>query len=172
MKRFAAVFLEDGAVSRGGELFLKPAKVGLPSPWHQDNAYWCVDNHNGLTVWTALDHCDESNGCVTYFKGTHRIGLVPHKPSFAPGSSQMIADESLPDRYGKVAPSLNPGDVLVHHCLTIHGSAANTSGMPRRGLTMQYIGERSRYDAAMLARYEASLVEQVRMRDAQTAGRQ
>lgn len=173
-KNFAAVFLEDGAVPRASELFAKPAKVGLPSPWHQDNAYWCVDNANGLTIWIALDECDESNGCLTYFKGTHKIGLVPHKPSFAPGSSQMIEDEGLLTRYAKerVAPSLKPGDVLVHHCLILHGSSANKSGKPRRGLTLQYIGKKSGYDAAMKARYEALLAEQIRMREAQAAGRQ
>ena len=173
-KTFASVFLEDEAVSRASELFAKPAKVGLPSPWHQDNAYWCVDNANGLTIWIALDECDESNGCLTYFRGTHRIGLVPHKPSFAPGSSQMIEDEGLLTRYAKekIAPSLKPGDVLVHHCLILHGSAANTSGKPRRGLTLQYIGKKSGYDAGMKARYEALLAEQIRMREAQTAGKQ
>jgi ectoine hydroxylase-related dioxygenase (phytanoyl-CoA dioxygenase family) len=169
-KTFASVFLEDAAVPRASELFAKPAKVGLPSPWHQDNAYWCVDNANGLTIWIALDECDESNGCVTYFKGTHKIGVVPHKPSFAPGSSQTIADESLPVRFAqdRIAPSLRPGDVIVHHCVIIHGSSANQSGKPRRGLTLQYIGKKSGYDAAMKARYEALLVEQIRIREAQT----
>ena len=173
-KNFASLFLEDVAVSRASELFAKPAKVGLPSPWHQDNAYWCVDNANGLTIWIALDECDESNGCVTYFKGTHRIGLFPHKPSFAPGSSQMVADESLPVRLAqdRAAPALKPGDVLVHHCLTVHGSTANKSGKSRRGLTLQYIGKKSGYDGEMKARYEALLAEQIRMREAQTAGKQ
>jgi len=168
-KGLATVFLEDDAMARGSELFAKPAKVGLPSPWHQDNAYWCVDNGNGLTVWIALDESDESNGCVTYFRGTHKLGLLPHTPSFAPGSSQMIADETFVTRYaaGRIAPSLKPGDVLVHHSLIIHGSSANKSGKPRRGLTLQYIGKRSGYDAAMKARYEALLAEQIRLREAQ-----
>lgn len=172
IKSFASVFLEDEAVSRTAELFAKPAQVGLSSPWHQDNAYWCVDNANGLTIWTALDYCDESNGCVTYLRGSHKIGLVQHKPSFAPGSSQMIADESLPTRFAKdrVAPFLKPGDVLVHHCLTIHSSAENKSNKSRRGLTLQYIGKKSGYDVAMKARYEALLAEQIRMREAQQLG--
>lgn len=172
-KSFASIFLEDDAVPRASELFAKPAKVGLPSPWHQDNAYWCLDNANGLTVWIALDECDESNGCLTYFRGTHKKP-VDHKSSFAPGSSQVIADDSLPQRLAKerVAPSLKPGDVLVHHCLMIHGSAANKSSKPRRGLTLQYKGKKSGYDAGMKARYEALLAEQIRMREAQAAGEQ
>jgi len=171
-KRVATAFLEDDAVPRASELFAKPAKVGLPSPWHQDNAYWCVDNANGLTVWIALDECDESNGCVTYFKGTHKIGLIAHSPSFAPGSSQMIEEEHVLTHYAKtrVAPALKPGDVLVHHCLIIHGSSANKSGRPRRGVTLQYIGKKSGYDMEMKARYEALLADQVRMRETHQAG--
>jgi len=170
-KGLASILLEDDAVPRASELFAKPAEVGLPSPWHQDNAYWCVDNHNGLTIWIALDECDASNGCVTYLRGTHTMGLISHKPSFAPGSSQMIEDESLPVRYAteKFAPSLKPGDVLAHHCLAIHGSSANKSGKSRRGVTLQYVGKKSGYDAGMKARYEALLAEQIRLREAKPA---
>jgi ectoine hydroxylase-related dioxygenase (phytanoyl-CoA dioxygenase family) len=133
---------------------------------HQDNFYWCLDNANGLTVWIALDKCDESNGGLSYYKGSHKLGTLDHKDSFAPGSSQTIRDYDLLYKMDKdrVLVHLEPGDCLIHHSNTIHGSAANTSERARRGVTMQFKGKHAGYDAKMKAHYEARLAEQIRMR--------
>ena len=53
--KLSKVFLEENIKDFGSELFAKPAKVGLASPMHQDNYYWCIDNAKGLTIWIALD---------------------------------------------------------------------------------------------------------------------
>ena len=37
------------------ELFAKPSKIGIMSPPHQDNYYWCLKNGKSLTFWIALD---------------------------------------------------------------------------------------------------------------------
>jgi phytanoyl-CoA hydroxylase len=158
--------LNDEAEPRLVEFFAKPARVGLPSPMHQDNFYWCLDNANGLTVWIALDHCDETNGGLSYFKGSHKLGTLDHKDSFAPGSSQTIRDYSILGQIGKdrILVPLTPGDCLAHHSNTIHGSAANPSERSRRGVTMQFKGKHAGYDAKMKAHYEARLQEQVQTR--------
>ena len=157
----AGALLGEDAVPRAAELFAKPAGVGLPSPWHQDNAYWCLEPAIGLTIWIALDACDATNGGLTYLVGSHLGGLFAHQPSHAPGSSQTVAD--LP-HLDHVTVALEPGDALVHHCLTIHGSAANTSGTARRGVTLQYEGVSARVDLAQQLAYEASLDEQIKGR--------
>ena len=36
------------------EYFAKPAKIGLPSPMHQDNYYWNLKNPDAITMWIAL----------------------------------------------------------------------------------------------------------------------
>ena len=38
-------------------------------------------------------------------------------------------------------PILNAGDILIHHCLVVHGSMRNLSDKDRTGLTMRYIGK-------------------------------
>ena len=164
----ASVLLEDQAELRGAELFAKPAKVGLPSPMHQDNFYWCIAGANGLTIWVALDYCDESNGGLTYYKASHKLGLLEHKDSLAPGSSQMIADSKLLENLAghKICPSLQPGDCLVHHSLTIHGSSANHSERSRRGFTMQFKAQSATYDRKMLEHYESRLIAQIEAREA------
>lgn len=159
----AEVFLNAKAELRGAELFAKPAEVGLPSPMHQDNFYWCVSGHNALTMWVALDYCNEKNGGLTYYQGSHKLGLIDHEDSFAPGSSQKVKEKYLKELGvdNLVTPSVEPGDVLVHHSLTIHGSAANKSMKSRRGFTMQFKDASADYDKKMLEHYESHLMQQV-----------
>ena len=161
MVSLASTFLGEPAVPRAVELFAKPAKTGLPSPWHQDNAYWCLEPPNGLTIWIALDRCTAENGGLTYLRGSHQLGLLDHQASQAPGSSQMVV--SIPPCEA-VTPALFPGDALIHHCLTVHGSAANTSGHARRGVTFQYQGVSAKVNESKQRAYEASLEAQVRGR--------
>lgn len=162
----AEVFLGAKSELRGAELFAKPAKVGMPSPMHQDNYYWCVEGHNALTMWVALDYCNEENGGLTYYPGTQKLGLINHVDSHAPGSSQKVEEKYLSelDQGTIVTPSVEPGDVLVHHSLTIHGSAANKSMKSRRGFTMQFKDATTGYDKKMLEHYESHLMTQVESR--------
>lgn len=164
LKHVVSKLLGGEAVCRGSEAFMKPAKKGLPSPMHQDNFYWCVEGGAALTCWIALDDIDESNGAVSYYDGSHKMGLIDHVPSYAPGSSQKVPDEALKDLGRLSVPSLRKGDMLVHHALTIHGSAANTSGRSRRGMTIQYKLKDAGYDLAQKKRYEESLNEQIKSR--------
>jgi phytanoyl-CoA hydroxylase len=166
VKDLAAYFLEETSEFRGAELFAKPAKVGMASPFHQDDYYWCVQGHNALTFWVALDECNEENGGLTYFRGSHKLGLLPHQDSNAPGSSQMIADSQLLKSLEreKMCIPVKPGDCLIHHSLTIHGSAPNTSERSRRGFTMQFKAEAAAYDQQRLKHYEQRLQSQVESR--------
>lgn len=166
MMRMAKTFLEDEPEPRYVEYFAKPALKGLPSPMHQDNYYWAIKGGNGLTVWIALDRSDDENGGVTYYRGSHRWGLLDHTASFAPGSSQAVKDKVFLEKNAHLRESfvLEPGDIQVHHALTVHGSASNVSPRPRRGLTLQFKGKSSTYDFEHLAKYQASLNEQMKMR--------
>ena len=164
--QFVANFLESDAEFRKCEIFAKPAKVGLASPFHQDNYLWALENNNGLTVWIALDHVSEKNGGLTYVEGSHKLGLLEHEPSFAPGTSQMITKEnlSLLNKENYITPNLNPGDILIHHCLIVHGSNVNKSDTNRRGLTIQYKDKKTGYNLGQLKKYEKSLEDQIKKR--------
>lgn len=148
--------------ARGSELFAKPAKVGLASPDHQDDYYWCIEDSNALTAWIALDHCNESNGAVYYYEKTHLMGVLEHEPSYQKGSSQKIKHRQGLALFTQVQPVLRPGDVLIHHCLTVHGSSANTSDTSRRGWTMQFKSRDSKYDEFRRSRYEFELQQQIK----------
>ena len=162
--KFIKPFLDDEPEIRGSELFLKPAHEGLASPSHQDDFYWCIEDANALTCWTALVDCDAGNGGIYYYTGSHKIGLLPHVDSFAPGSSQKIEDHFDFSKHEKVLPSLKAGDMLIHHALTVHGSGANLSDRSRRGWTIQYKGKNSNYDLVRKHHYLDRLAAQIESR--------
>ena len=64
-------------------------------------------------------------------------------------------------KFKKVTPILNTGDVLIHHCLVVHGSARNKSNKDRAGLTLRYIGNSSKIIKSAKEKYEKSLKKQL-----------
>jgi phytanoyl-CoA hydroxylase len=161
LRQLAEAFLEDEPEDFGAELFAKPAKVGLKSPMHQDNFYWCIDDANALTIWIALDDADKENGGIFYFEGSNHLGNLEHTPSFAPGSSQTLKYPEGMNYFEKKYPTLKAGDCLVHNTLVVHGSNANVSDRNRRGLTIRYKSASSKIDAEAKKKYETALNLQV-----------
>jgi Phytanoyl-CoA dioxygenase (PhyH) len=89
---------------------------------------------------------------IRYVRGSHRWGFF--KPNVF--VSQMAfpgADgDTLPDidgheeEYDIVSSELEPGDLLVHHHLTVHGSAGNaTLRQTRRAASLRYCGDDIRF---------------------------
>ncbi len=154
------ILLNEKIRDFGAEVFAKPAKVGMRVPIHQDNYYWNLDNGKGLTVWIALDKSRKENGAIFYYKNSHKLGLQPHKSSYAPGSSQTLKNVEILKKFQKVTPELNPGDILIHDCLIIHGSNKNRSNKDRTGLTMRYIANSSKINKAAKLKYEKALKKQ------------
>lgn len=152
---------------RAAEYFAKPAVVGLESPWHQDNYYWCLKKGNAVTIWMAIDRASSLNGGVTYLEGSHNLGTKGHVDSFAPGSSQTIDKLMMNEylhTYNLVTPVLSPGECIIHHSNIIHGSSINTSSFSRRGLTLQVKTIEDTYDVLKKAEYENNLARQIQER--------
>ena len=123
----------------GSQLFAKPARVGTVVPKHQDMPYWPFDPPELITAWIALDDSSKANGCVRFFAGSHKLGMLPHEPSNVTGNSLGLVDHpavnSLPERPVEV----KRGSVVLHHSLTVHYSEPNLSDRPRRGLVYVYM---------------------------------
>jgi ectoine hydroxylase-related dioxygenase (phytanoyl-CoA dioxygenase family) len=140
------------------ETFNKPAKVGSGVPPHQDNAYFCQSPPDVLTVWIAIDAATLENGPIYYLKGSHRLGVLPHRPSGVAGNSMGLAE--MPPRAGakrdEFCGTLEPGDAMIHHCQTIHWSAANKTDRSRCGLLLVYRGAHTQTDANLKAAYDAA----------------
>jgi ectoine hydroxylase-related dioxygenase (phytanoyl-CoA dioxygenase family) len=133
------------------ETFNKRAKVGSGVPPHQDNAYFCRTPPEMLTVWLAIDPVTVQNGAVCYITGSHRLGMLPHKPSGVAGNSVGL---DVPfDASDPFVGTLNAGYALIHHCQTIHYSEPNRTDHSRCGLLMVFRGTHTRIDPTLRDQY-------------------
>tara|TARA_Y100000590_G_C15379884_1_gene885904 strand:+ start:59 stop:802 length:744 start_codon:yes stop_codon:yes gene_type:complete len=147
---------------RASEYFAKPKKIGLHVPVHQDNFYWNVKGNSGLTIWIALSKVSKKNGALFYYDGSHKKGIFAHKKSFAKGSSQMLKNINILKKFKKSYTTLAVGDVLIHHCLVLHGSDPNKSDLSRKGWTFQFKAKSAKYDSKKISKYEKQLNEQIK----------
>lgn len=129
-------------------LFGNPPLIGLDTPPHQDGEYYLIEPNEAAMVWLALDEVDEGNGCVRYIPGSHRQGLREHAISGTLGFSLGVVGYG-PDAVAREVPTcMAPGDIIVHHSLTIHRADGNRSQRRRWGLGCEYRGKHVKEDAA------------------------
>ena len=140
------------------EWFNKVPRASSATPPHQDGYYFMIEPQEALTMWVALDPVDEENGCLRYVRGSNRKGLRPHIRTKVLSFSQGIPDYGPADQQEEIAISAEPGDVLVHHGLTIHSAHANRSAnRQRRSLGLVYYSARAKQDVACLQSYQAQV---------------
>lgn len=140
LNKIVSNILNNKVKVRNIELFLKPKKTGMMSPFHQDNYYWNITNNNkALNLWLACTESSKKNGAVIYFQKSHKLGILNHEISYAAGSSQKVPDKIINKlKLKKVTPKLNPGDFIIHHSAVIHGSKKNISNKSREGLVISF----------------------------------
>ena len=66
--------------------------------------------------------------------------------------------------FKKFTPTLNPGDILIHNCVVVHGSEKNKSNKPRKGLTLRFKSHSSKIDKFLRKKYEVELKSQINKR--------
>ena len=150
----AAELLGEKVVGKTVEFFNKPAKIGKATPPHQDGYYFMLNPISAVTFWISLEEVDKDNGWVSYVKGSHLNGVRTHRKSGTIGFSQEIVD------FGTPSDLENEEFIatLVHHALTIHRAAPNTSiNRSRKALGLIYFGESAKEDLVAKKAYIASL---------------
>ena len=165
LKNFASNFLNNKKVKlRNIELFLKPKKTGMAAPFHQDNYYWnIINNNSALNIWIACTKSSKKNGAVCYIKKSHKLGVLKHEISYAPGTSQKVPNKIIKKlKLKKVTPKLNPGDLIVHHSAVIHGSKKNTSKMDREGLTVSFKTIDAKIDQKKMSIYKKRVKKSIK----------
>jgi len=133
--------------------FVKEPATPQRTAFHQDWSYFQIDGEKCCIVWIALDPTDAENGRMEYVRGSHRWGQI-YAPNifFAQSASPISPYETLPDieghrdDYDIVAFDCEPGDVIIHHVMTVHGSGGNISAdRQRRAVSLRYCGDDIRY---------------------------
>lgn len=123
------------------KLATKPPTKGLGVfAWHQDYAFYPHTNTDLLSVMVMLDDATPENGCMQMVKGSHRLGLLNHLSDgrFAAECQESRYWEQPEDPSDIVCITPKTGGISIHHALTLHGSDANASGRPRRGIVFSY----------------------------------
>ena len=131
--------------------FAKPAFDGQATPWHQDGHYWAIRPLATCSVWVAVDDSHRTNGCLRVIPGSHRARrLRSHRDN--PSPDLTLDQELLPDEFDAgeaVDLRLEAGRISLHDVYLAHGSEANRSPHPRRGMTMRIMPTTSVYDRGL-----------------------
>lgn len=129
---------------RNVQLFMKWSGASGPTNCHQDDFYFNLDLSKQLAVvcWISLNGATKESGCLCYEDGSHQLGLLPHSSNEngvwrirtgVEGYAGYVQDREVT----KLTPcETETGDMLIHHCRTIHGALPNTSAtVVRKALT-------------------------------------
>ncbi|GIQ64806.1 hypothetical protein PACILC2_33740 [Paenibacillus cisolokensis] len=120
------------------KLATKPPTKGVGAfPWHQDYAFYPHTNTDLLSVMVMLDDATPENGCMKMVRGSHKFGVLNHERD-GRFVSECQDNSYWHDPYEVVDITPKAGGISIHHALTLHGSDANISGRPRRGLVFSY----------------------------------
>jgi phytanoyl-CoA hydroxylase len=163
-EKLASLLLNDTVVGKNMQYFNKPPKVGKPTPAHQDGFYFMLHPNEAVTMWLGLEDVDEETGCVRYIKGSHLKGIREHARTNTLGFSQGMVDfGTADDKANEVYFRSGPGDLLVHHALTIHRADGNSSATrTRKALGFIYYASKAKENEIAKAAYQQKLAEEIK----------
>lgn len=124
-----------------GKVTLKEAGTGGAWEWHQDYGYWYDQGFvfpRMMSVSVALDHNDESNGCMRVLRGSHRMGRMNHGRVANQTGADTDRLDKLREFFDEVPAIMPPGAALFFHCNTLHASGINSSDRHRRNFISCY----------------------------------
>jgi len=133
-------------------VLVKEPGADVPTPWHQDQPYYCVDGSDTVSLWIPLDPVPRER-TLEFVAGSHRWGK-----SFRPERFNKTALnendglEPVPDidanrgSYDILGWALEPGDAVAFNYRTLHGAPANRSKVEqRRAFSLRLLGDDVRF---------------------------
>jgi len=144
--KIATQLLGEDVFLFGNDLHQKYPNSDSITPAHQDSFLnGSEPPHNFLTIWIALDYCNEENGCLQVVRGSHKLDVQEHfKSKHTAFSSTLQEDGKIPDKFKDdiIKSELNPGDAIVFHGNTIHYADGNRSeNRWRRGISLRFAND-------------------------------
>ena len=133
-------------------VLVKEAQTGVPTPWHQDAPYYCVDGPKTISLWIPLDEVPRET-TLEFLSGSHKWGKF-YRPQRFDGSALNEHDtlENIPNvnanrnDYTIEGWAVGPGDAIAFDFRTIHGAPANTNArMQRRAFSLRLVGDGIRF---------------------------
>jgi ectoine hydroxylase-related dioxygenase (phytanoyl-CoA dioxygenase family) len=128
-------------------VLVKEAGSTEPSPWHQDQPYYCVDGMQNVSFWIPLDPVTREN-TLEFAAGSHAGGTWYMPRSFVK-KTPMVFEEGALEEVPEIDPAtvvgwaLEPGDAVAFHMLTLHQAAGSPTR--RRAFSLRLLGDDARY---------------------------
>ena len=129
--------------------FVKAPGTAQQTSFHQDYAYFQISGRQCCIVWIPLDEVSGEMGRMEYVRGSHHWEEI-YAPNILISQSPhpLSPYDPLPDVEGNredydiISFDVEPGDVIVHHVMTVHGSRGNlTRDRVRRAMSFRYTGD-------------------------------
>jgi ectoine hydroxylase-related dioxygenase (phytanoyl-CoA dioxygenase family) len=147
----AQVITDPEVVFFYDQIFAKEPGAGKATPWHQDLPFLPMTGEQMLRIWVPMDSVGADGGALHYLRGSHRWETIYHPLGFKdiPEITDTYVNspyadwpdfETTYDDYDWLVAEAEPGDLLLHHPMTIHGSPGNLTTNYRRAITTFYVG--------------------------------
>ena len=141
---FESVLGDIAADLIGGPVKFYHSKINFKLPrggaeigWHQDWPVFPHTNTNLVALSVPLNPSRAGNGCLQTIPGTHKLGPRSH---WANGKYMLNCNASMTEEDFRrvVNNEAEPGDIIAHHGISVHGSSQNTSDELRTTYIIQY----------------------------------
>jgi phytanoyl-CoA hydroxylase len=120
------------------QVFLKPAGNGAGTNWHQDNAYFQIENPlAGTALWTAVHDATVANGTIRVLPRRF-TEQIPHERD--PDSNHHIRCYPTEKEESEAVHVELPAGGIVFFCYgTPHATGGNTTDKERAGVALHFI---------------------------------
>lgn len=144
--RIAAALMDSPMAQLFHEhVLVKEPGCTLPTVWHRDADYFCVEAPRSVSVWLALDPVDAAC-CPRFWPGSHVSGPEGRAQAFSAASPRDDLGHDAPVPHEPtLAWALEPGDAIAFHFQTWHGAPPNPGHRRRRAFVTRWMGEGARY---------------------------
>lgn len=133
------------------QLFVKDPGTSAPTQWHHDLPFWPFLGGDLISIWLALVPVTKETSGLEYIAGSHKwdkfyCPVTPDEDGaftdpnleMCPNFTERHDDPSLTF----LSWDMQPGDVICHHPLTVHGAGGNKSADQRRlAISIRYLGD-------------------------------
>ncbi len=130
------------------QIFVKPAHNAERTPWHHDFTFFPLAGNQIATIWTSVDPVKTEELALEFVRGSHRwpqkfrpLGVGGIVKSVAPLNPTPDFEKDR-SQYDILGWDMEPGDAVIFHALTLHGSRGRPSGnLNRRAIATRWCGE-------------------------------
>ena len=108
------------------------------TPFHADQFYWPVSTEKTVTVWIPLQDTPMNMGPLAFAEKSHSVEIG--RDVEISDESEVLLQQELKNRGFKMHDTpFELGEVSYHAGWTFHRAGANTSGKPRKVMTVIYM---------------------------------